>query len=169
MHIVVNASNLATDNEIAYSATITSKLDECLSNPTNISVKINGNAYSGNVAYDSVNNLITLSDISELNPADEIVIEYDAVVNENVKNKGNVNTSITIFTNAAIKAYPIDMSLLTNEEKAKYEHLYLQVQDDDNTSGTYKKVSAGAEINHIDQVTKDVLQNYNITDRLYKQ
>ena len=55
--------------------------------------------YSGSAVYDSTTNSVILENISTINPLDEITIEYDAVVNDKIKNKGDINSSIKLNTN----------------------------------------------------------------------
>ena len=162
MHITVNASNLADDETgkcIAYNSKIVSYLDECLSNASNITVKYNGNEYSGSAVYDSTTNSVILENISTINPLDEITIEYDAVVNDKIKNKGDINSSIKLNTNAKVTTYPMDISSFSDSEKEKYSSLYLEAEDDDDTNGSYKVEAGSVTIKYIDKIT-----NKNIAD-----
>ena len=162
MHITVNASNLADDETgkcIAYNSKIVSYLDECLSNASNITVKYNGNEYSGSAVYDSTTNSVILENITTINPLDEITIEYDAVVNDKIKNKGDINSSIKLNTNAKVTTYPMDMSSFSDSEKEKYSSLYLEAEDDDDTTGSYKVEAGSVTIKYIDKIT-----NKNIAD-----
>ena len=162
MHITVNASNLADDETgkcIAYNSKIVSYLDECLSNASNITVKYNGNEYSGSAVYDSTTNSVILENITTINPLDEITIEYDAVVNDKIKNKGDINSSIKLNTNAKVTTYPMDMSSFSDSEKEKYSSLYLEAEDDDDTTGSYKVEAGNVTIKYIDKIT-----NKNIAD-----
>ncbi len=154
--VKVNASNIAIsgENNIAYNSTITSSVDECLSNIRNITVKVNGSTSSMKASYDSTKKAVILSDISTITPGQTITIEYDATINSNITSKGTLNSTVSIPTRANMKSYVIDISSMSSTDKEKYKNIYIEDNDNDSISGKNNTPRGTVEVKYIDQVTK---------------
>ena len=130
IHIKTNMSNVATNEEsVGYDTKIVYKLDEALSEVTNIVVKIDDSIVNAESVYNADTNEIIINGIEEILPNQVVTIEYYVKVNSNIQNKGEINSNVELPIEVNVQSYPIDMSLLEEEEKSKYENLYIESEE----------------------------------------
>ncbi len=167
IHTSVTVTNrpISGENNIAYNTTIVSNLDSALSNATNIKVKYNGSDYTSiQAVYDSSYNRITLSNVPMMNPSDNIVIEYDAVVNSNIQSKVTSSNTVSLSTNSTVKSYPINLDNLSASDRTKYSNFSLNGSANDSTTGSLK--AGGITINYIDKKNNNILETKNINGNI---
>lgn len=156
VHTTVTATNVVKEgeNNIAYNSTITSDVDEALSNISNIVVKVDGVVSSMQATYDETKKQVILENMDQITPGQVITIDYDATINSNINDKVDDDNNAKISTTADIKSYIVDTTSLTYDQ---YKELYITSTNDDNLVRNYKVVSSGVKINHIDKYTNSIL------------
>ncbi len=129
---VTNNKNVCVKS---YNNIITTSVDKSLSGIKNVKVYINGQEQKLGYSYDEENGIITIKEIETLNCTDVVIVSYDAVINENIKENNKLNT------NATISYSIINLTKLSGEELTRYQSFKITKKATDSLSAEEKLVN----------------------------